>query len=326
MRLIKPSFEIIEQKPGIDGLLQHIERCGRTCYKSEDKITEDSAEKFVNMLVNRGHTAMVEHGTVYLKYDIIEHGSMNLPNKYHFNKYSVVTVGNEPLHGYETPEYKEKFDGHTYAYITTNYRVLLQNDWLDDLKYQCEPTEYHVKRVTVKFVCDRGVSHEFVRHRVFSFAQESTRYCNYSKDKFGKECTFIIPSWLDIPEGEAYFHDGINFRVGANEGDIFGESVNPRAWARNNDWKEVDSFLHALEIAENQYFDLLNLGWIAQQARAVLPNSLKTELIMTGTIEQWEGFFKLRCAKDAHPQAREVAVPLYEEFVKRGYITARISK
>lgn len=162
--------------------------------------------------------------------------------------------------------------------------------------------------------------------RVFSFAQESTRYCNYSKDKFGKECTFIIPSWLDIPEGEAYFHDGINFRVGANEGDIFGESVNPRAWARNNDWKEVDSFLHALEIAENQYFDLLNLGWIAQQARAVLPNSLKTELIMTGTIEQWERFFKLRCAKDAHPQARELAVPLYEEFVKRGYITARISK
>lgn len=303
MRLIKPSFEIIEQKPGIDGLLQHIERCGRTCYKSEDKITEDSAEKFVNMLVNRGHTAMVEHGTVYLKYDIIEHGSMNLPNKYHFNKYSVVTA----LHGY--------------AYITTNYRVLLQNDWLDDLKYQCEPTEHHVKRVTVKFVCDRGVSHEFVRHRVFSFAQESTRYCNYSKDKFGKECTFIIPSWLDIPEGEAYFHDGINFRVGTNEGDIFGESVNPRAWARNNDWKEVDSFLHALEIAENQYFDLLNLGWIAQQARAVLPNSLKTELIMTGTIEQWEGFFKLRCAKDAHPQARELAVPLYEEFVKRGYIS-----
>ena len=288
MKLIKPSFEIIEQKPGIDGLLQHIERCGRTCYKSEDKITEDSAEKFVNMLVNRGHTAMFEHGTVYLKYDIIEHGSMNLPNKYHFNKYSVVTGGNEPLHGYETPEYKERFDGHMYAYITTNYRVLLQNDWLDDLKYQCEPTEHHVKRVTVKFVCDRGVSHEFVRHRVFSFAQESTRYCNYSKDKFGKECTFIIPSWLDIPEGEAYFH--------------------------------------ALEIAENQYFDLLNLGWIAQQARAVLPNSLKTELIMTGTIEQWEGFFKLRCAKDAHPQARELAVPLYEEFVKRGYITARISK
>lgn len=304
MRLIKPSFEIIEQKPGIDGLLQHIERCGRTCYKSEDKITEDSAEKFVNMLVNRGHTAMVEHGTVYLKYDIIEHGSMNLPNKYHFNKYSVVTVGNEPLHGYETPEYKEKFDGHTYAYITTNYRVLLQNDWLDDLKYQCEPTEHHVKRVTVKFVCDRGVSHEFVRHRVFSFAQESTRYCNYSKDKFGKECTFIIPSWLDLPEGSY------------SKGKVYTDLATPYLV------KGTPEELLLLKLVgdELDYFDLLDKGWIAQQARAVLPNSLKTELIMTGTIEQWEGFFKLRDAKDAHPQARELAQPLHEEFIKRGYI------
>lgn len=304
MRLIKPSFEIIEQKPGIDGLLQHIERCGRTCYKSEDKITEDSAEKFVKMLVNRGHTAMVEHGTVYLKYDIIEHGSVNLPNKYHFNEYSVVTINNEPLHGYETPEYKEKFNGHTYAYITTNYRVLLQNDWLNDLKYQCEPTEHHVKRVTVKFVCDRGVSHEFVRHRVFSFAQESTRYCNYSKDKFGKECTFIIPSWLDLPEGSY------------SKGKVYTDLATPYLI------KGTPEELLLLKLVgdELDYFDLLDKGWIAQQARAILPNSLKTELIMTGTIEQWEGFFKLRDAKDAHPQARELAQPLHEEFIKRGYI------
>ena len=304
MRLIKPSFEIIEQKPGIDGLLQHIERCGRTCYKSEDKITEDSAEKFVKMLVNRGHTAMVEHGTIYL--------TLNMANRQEYFKYCTNKYSEAISEG-------EAEKGTWVGYVTTNYRVLLQNDWLDDLQYLAEPTK-HIRRITVKFVCDRGVSHEFVRHRVFSFAQESTRYCNYSKDKFGKECTFIIPSWLDIPEGEAYFHDGINFRVGANEEDIFGESVNPRAWTRSNDWKEVDSFLHALEVTENQYFDLLNLGWIAQQARAVLPNSLKTELIMTGTIEQWKGFFKLRDAKDAHPQARELAQPLHEEFIKRGYI------
>lgn len=302
MRLIKPSFEILEQKPGLDGLLQHIERCGRTCYKSEDKITEESAPKFVDMLVKRGHTAMVEHGTVYLKYSITLEGSMNMANKYHFNKYSTVTVGSEPLCGGEPQEYKDTFNGHTYAYITTNYRVLLQNDWLDDLKYQCEPTEHHVKRITVKFTCDRGVSHEFVRHRVFSFAQESTRYCNYSKDKFGKECTFIIPCWLGLPEGS----------VSSPEIPIF----------RERHGNVVGIFLNNLYWAEANYFDLLEQGWIAQQARAVLPNSLKTELIMTGTIEQWEGFFKLRCAKDAHPQARELAVPLYEEFVKRGYITA----
>lgn len=156
--------------------------------------------------------------------------------------------------------------------------------------------------------------------RVFSFAQESTRYCNYSKDKFNKECTFIIPCWLDIPEGEAWFHDGINYRVGANEEDIFGESVNPRAWTRNSSWREVDTYLMVLETAEERYFDLLNQGWIAQQARAVLPNSLKTELIMTGTIEQWEGFFKLRDANDAHPQARELAAPLHEEFIRRGLL------
>lgn len=306
MRLIKPSFEILEQKPGLDGLLQHIERCGRTCYKSEDKITEESAPKFVDMLVKRGHTAMVEHGTVYLKYSITLEGSMNMANKYHFNKYSTITIGSEPLCGGEPQEYKDKFNGHTYVYITTNYRVLLQNDWLDDLKYQCEPTEHHVKRITVKFTCDRGVSHEFVRHRVFSFAQESTRYCNYSKDKFGKECTFIIPCWLGLPEGS----------VSSPEIPIF----------RERHGNVVGIFLNNLYWAEANYFDLLEQGWIAQQARAVLPNSLKTELIMTGTIEQWEGFFKLRCAKDAHPQARELAVPLYEEFVKRGYITARISK
>lgn len=290
MRLIKPSFEILEQKPGLDGLLQHIERCGRTCYKSEDKITEKSAPKFVDMLVKRGHTAMVEHGTVYLTLNM---SSRNKYFKYCTNKYSnAISTG-------------EAEAGTWIGYVTTNYRVLLQEGWLSDLEHITEPTK-HIRRITVKFVCDRGVSHEFVRHRVFSFAQESTRYCNYSKDKFGKECTFIIPCWLDLLEGS----------ISSTEIPIFRERHGTAA----------GTFLNNLYWAEANYFDLLEQGWIAQQARAVLPNSLKTELIMTGTIEQWEGFFKLRCAKDAHPQARELAVPLYEEFVKRGYITARISK
>lgn len=290
VKLIKPSFEILEQKPGAIGLLQHIERCGRTCYKSEDKITEKSAPKFVDMLVKRGHTAMVEHGTVYLTLNM---SSRNKYFKYCTNKYSnAISTG-------------EAEAGTWIGYVTTNYRVLLQEGWLSDLEHITEPTK-HIRRITVKFVCDRGVSHEFVRHRVFSFAQESTRYCNYSKDKFGKECTFIIPCWLDLLEGS----------ISSTEIPIFRERHGTAA----------GTFLNNLYWAEANYFDLLEQGWIAQQARAVLPNSLKTELIMTGTIEQWEGFFKLRCAKDAHPQARELAVPLYEEFVKRGYITARISK
>lgn len=300
MKLIKPSFEILEQKPGLDGLLQHIERCGRTCYKSEDKITEESAPKFVDMLVKRGHTAMVEHGTIYLTLNM---ASRNEYFKYCTNKYS------------EAISEGEAEKGTWVGYVTTNYRVLLQNDWMEDLQYLTEPTK-HIKRITVKFICDRGVSHEFVRHRVFSFAQESTRYCNYSKDKFGGDCTFIIPSWIDSD----------NFEIKRTL--RWGESLTYEVERITGDYNNapLSMYLQSLLQAEEAYMELLDEGWIAQQARAVLPNSLKTELIMTGTIEQWEGFFKLRCAKDAHPQARELAVPLYEEFVKRGYVTASISR
>ena len=303
MKLIKPSFEILEQKPGLDGLLQHIERCGRTCYKSEDKITEESAPKFVDMLVKRGHTAMVEHGTIYLRIpEKSVDGQYVYPakGKYIAQKYS---IANSRLEGIANNQY-------LVFYVTTNYRVLLQNGWLDDLQYLCEPTEYHTKRITVKFVCDRGVSHEFVRHRVFSFAQESTRYCNYAKDKFGGDCTFIIPSWIDSNDFEISrtlrWGESLTYEVERITGDP------------NN--APVSIYLQSLLQAEEAYMELLKEGWIAQQARAVLPNSLKTELIMTGTVEQWRGFFKLRDAKDAHPQARELAAPLHEEFIKRGLI------
>ena len=298
MRLIKPSFEILEQEPGIQGIYKQIERAGRTCYKSEDRIIEDSAEKFVNMIKDRQHTAMLEHGTVYLSCSDAEFIYLGL--RYECNNYSNVV-------------WEEFAPGHrTKVYITTNYRVLYENNWLDDLKYLCEPTEYHEKRITVKFICDRGVSHEFVRHRVFSFAQESTRYCNYSKDKFGNELTFIIPYWTNIPEGQSYWHDGIGYRVGAD--------------IQNKDFGYIEkspnyfNFLSSLEESEKCYLRLLNEGWTPQQARSVLPNSLKTELVMTGTLEQWKGFFKLRCDAAAHPQARELAIPLKEEFKKLHYI------
>lgn len=293
MRLIKPSFETLEQKPGLDGLLQHIERCGRTCYKSEDKITEESAPKFVDMLVKRGHTAMVEHGTVYLTLNM---SSRNKYFKYCTNKYSnAISTG-------------EAEAGTWVGYITTNYRVLLQEGWLSDLEHITEPTK-HIRRITVKFVCDRGVSHEFVRHRVFSFAQESTRYCNYSKDKFGNELTFILPPWVDERQlGEQNSRE-LLIQMGSLDNPTYSQE----------DLNEL-YFLSGLASSEIQYFNLISNGWKPQQARAVLPNSLKTELIMTGTIAQWEGFFKLRDANDAHPQARELAAPLHEEFIRRGLL------
>lgn len=159
---------------------------------------------------------------------------------------------------------------------------------------------------------------EFVRHRVFSFAQESTRYCNYSKDKFGNELTFIVPNWIDIPE-EVLSIDNVEYWELRN-GEGFGHIGNLSKKIDLPILKETCRYLDTLKQSERSYFQLLQLGWKPQQARAVLPNSLKTELIMTGTIDQWREFFKLRDAKDAHPQARELAQPLHEEFIKRGWL------
>lgn len=303
MKLIKSSFEILEQESGFVGIMKHIERCGRTAYKSEDKITEDSWDKFVNkIIIPRDHTAVLEHGTVYLKVSINEWNTLlgNHYEDYINNPYSFVNVDDK------------------FYYITTNYRVLLQNNWLDDLKYQCDPTEYHLKRISVKFICDRGVSHEFIRHRLFSFIQESTRYCNYSKDKFGNELTFIVPNWIDIPKEVLNINNVEYWELRNGEG--FGHIGNLSKKIDLPISKETCRYLDTLKQSERSYFQLLQLGWKPQQARAVLPNSLKTELIMTGTTNQWHEFFKLRCASDAHPQAQELAIPLREEFIKRGYL------
>lgn len=290
MKLIKPSFEVWEQSSGLEGIYKQIERCGRVCYKSEDKITEDSAKPFVDRMIKSGHGAMLEHGTVYLyfKYNCYNIQDDIFINKYKNNKYSIVnSIGlDDNLENDYKDIYGEDGLGLCQYAITTNLRVLVENNWLDDLQYLCEPTEYHAKRITVRFVCDRGISHEFVRHRVFSFAQESTRYCNYSKDKFGNEITFIEPCW-------SYYNP---IRDGFSE------------------------FRTALLEAENHYLFLLENGWKPQEARAVLPNALKTELVMTGFVEDWINFFKLRTASNAHPQARELAIPLLEELIKREYI------
>lgn len=285
----------MNQESGMDGLLKHIELCGRTAYKSEDLITPDSAPKFTDMLIKRGHGAVLEHGTVYLNVPFKQNDPSNgigydVWYRYKNNMYSTAN------------QIQTKFEpknSEGYVAVTTNYRVLLENDWLDDLQYLSDPTEEHKRKVTIKFTCDRGVSHEFVRHRVFSFVQESTRYCNYSKDKFGQECTFILPCWLNDSNLDSW------------------------DWKKLNTTQEVENFpyLQLLKSSEDKYLSLLEYNkWTPQQARSVLPNSLKTELIMTGTVDQWKGFFKLRCAPDAHPQARELAVPLEEKFKELGYV------
>lgn len=306
MKLIKPSFEIWEQGAGLEGVYKQIERAGRVCYKSEDKITETSAKEFVKRMIKSGHGAMLEHGTVYLNYSSYEYFDKEngFPlNKYEENPYSKCMIVKYPL--------LSKIEG----WVTTNLRVLVENGWLDDLQYICEPTEYHAKRHTIKFICDRGVSHEFVRHRVFSFAQESTRYCNYSKDKFGNELTFIIPNWLSIPEG--------GYELFEEDDTVEGlscYSLSNEEWATKD--LGVKAFLRGCDDAELTYFELLKQGWKPQEARAVLPNSLKTELVVTGFASDWEHFFKLRDAGSAHPQARELAHPLHMEFLRRKYLVS----
>ena len=285
MKLIKPSFEIWEQETGLQGIYKQIEQAGRVCYKSEDKITDTSAKPFVDRMVKSGHTSVLEHGTVYLYVNDYKKDYLYTRGKYIQNPYSRVTDTT-----YSDGRLMDSF-------ISTNMRVLVENNWLDDLKYLCEPTEFHERRVCVRFVCDRGILAEFTRHRVFSFSAESTRYCNYSTDKFSNELTFIQPCWLNDERLKLYgpYHTVIR--------DKSPESI----------------FIASLICAERDYLDLLKAGWKPQQARAVLPNALKTELVMTGFVEDWKHFFFLRCPVNAHPQARELAIPLSDEFVKRGY-------
>ena len=301
MKIVKPSFEIWEQSAGLEGVYKQIEKVGRVCYKSEDKITEDSAKPFVDRMIKSGHGAMLEHGTVYLTMpmETILPIEANGWGKYTKNPYSK---------GFKVCE----VDGQKRVAVTTNLRVLVENGWLDDLQYICEPTEYHERRVTVHFVCDRGVSHEFVRHRVMSFAQESTRYCNYSKDKFGNELTFIIPCWLDIPTGHYAYWDG-----------DWCDIDKMKIQLPEGEHKDIDAFLWTLNNAETHYTLLINSGWKPQEARAVLPNSLKTELVVTGFTSDWNHFFDLRARGTTgapHPQAKELAEPLMKEFIARKYI------
>lgn len=198
MNIISPSFEILDTING-DDILRRIEAVGRTCYKSEDKITSESSTKFVEMLVKRGHEAVIE-----------------------------------------------------------------------------------CVSIAVRIICDRGVTHEIVRHRLASYAQESTRYCNYSGDKFGNQITVIDPR--------------------------------KSFWGKAEDKDKINAWMNAMEAAEAAYLLLLQLGATPQEARSVLPNSLKTEIVVTMNLREWRHFFKLRSAETAHPQMREIARPLLNEF------------
>ena len=208
MKIIKPSFEIMNVKSPEDGdqLLKMIEAAGRTCYKSEDRITPDSAKVFAKTILKSGHESVIEH-----------------------------------------------------------------------------------VNISVRIVCDRGVSHEIVRHRMASFSQESTRYCNYCKDKFGNELTFIEPNfWVSKDDDSAELIESKRTKMLL--------------------WQETMA-----EIEEN-YIELIRQGATPQEARSILPSSLKTEIVMTANPRSWRNFFRLRTGIKAHPQIREIAIPMLAKF------------
>lgn len=331
MKLIKPKAELLLQQPGLEGVYKQIELAGRTCYKSTDKITEDSAKPFVDRMVNSKHLAMLEHGTVYLcingESESNEWGMVDstwpLKGHYRGNTYSKVNYqfyDQEPV-GTQR-EFCKKIP-RSKIYITTNLRVLVENGWLDDLKYICEPTEYHEKRYTFRLTTSIGVTRELNRHRVNSIAEQSTRYCNYSKDKFGGEVTFCIPSWMNIPESSAYWADGLNYRIQPDD-NPFVEAiipVRPNEYFTTEEAMVCSLWLHSLEVSENDYMELLKQGWQPQQAREVLPLCTATEIIHTAFVSDWKHFFDLRyfgTTGKPHPNMVELSTLMKEEAEKYG--------
>ena len=245
MKLIESKAEYIPQEEGLEGIYKIIELAGRTAYHSQDKITPDSAKDFVDRMIKSKHGACLEHGTVY------------------FNR----KVDNSDL---EYLDFEGFFDRNPYSkfdyeggilYAVTNFRVVeenfnLKDFWKRNIQYLCSPTEFHEKRYTMRFTCDRGVSHQLVRERLMSFLQESQRYCSYIKEKFGASVTFIQPDWI-----------------------------------KSSDQKEFEEDLKAVE---QLYFKWLNKGYKAEEARYFLINGTKTEIVITAFASDWRHMLDLR--------------------------------
>ena len=268
MKLIENKIEKLKQSHDLLGIFEQIEIAGRTAYNSLDKIEYDengrskTAKEFVERMISMNHGSTLEHGTVYLKVPI----NIDVAGNYLDNPYTICKL-----------VCKDNKEDNWWA-ITTNYRVLVESDLLDDLKFLCEPTEYHEKRTTFRLTCARVQADSFVRHRVFSFLMESTRYCNYSNGKFNSEIEVVKPTKIDTFKGV------------------------------------LNEFIKSWEKSESAYIQLVNYGVKPEDARDVLPLQLKTELIMTGTESQWEQFFKLRISDHAHHDAKYIAEKIKEQL------------
>lgn len=319
MEFIAAGYEIIEQKPGLNGVYEACELPGRICYGSQDKIEPGSAEPFVKRLINSNHGAPLEHGTIYLKAE----------DQYsYYGNIDAVYDGN-PLEHYENNPHSKFIRENNVVYVTTNLRVVVENNWMDDLYYFCEPTEYHEKRVMVKFTMDRFTGEEFLRHRKASFNRESTRYITFTKEKFGGgSIKFILPPWLKESDNGELLSDEQEekiWRMNNNFEDMCGQIFNLSSNGELEEvFKALDYWIFALKATEWSYNNLVNkCNWQAQQARTVLPCAINSPLIMTAFISDWKHFFNLRAIGTTgapHPQAKELAEPLMQDFIRLGLI------
>lgn len=282
MRFIKPSVELWKQTYDLEGIYDHISRCVRVCYQSTPKDDKEKSYDFINRVIFRdknkasksNHLSVLEHGTVYL----------NIPMK--CNTLQESAMISKALKLFKNNPYSRVITDNINYYITTNFRVIVEHYMLPVLRYLAKPS-LHERRYTVSVITDIGVTREFNRHRCHSITEESTRYCNYSKDKFGG-LTFIIPAWSNIPEDFKYNESDKD--SGINEGDY--------------------AYMTFCLEEEAKYNHLLSLGWKPQQAREVLPLGLKTQVIHTAFKSDWVDFINLRSKEisgKAHPNIKIIA-------------------
>lgn len=308
MKFLEPIIQIIQQPEGLDGIYKQIEYVGRSCWMSQHMIKNDSAISFVHNLQENDHTAPFEHGTVYLK----------MPSGVSGVRYS------------RNP-YSRYFNDGSNEYITTNYRVIVENNWFDDLQYLIPfDKEHHVPRITFHFVCQRAISAEFNRHRHNSPMESSSRYCNFSGDRFGREITICVSDWV-IQEAEqtvkpiGFRHiEGIDALNECSKGleQYCYEIANGYDVANMN---KIDYWLFANLACEHAYMNLIRLGAKAEEAREVLPLDLKTELYHTAFLDDWLHFCSLRAWKskgnNPHPEAKRLGIAVFEGLKYLGFVT-----
>ena len=300
MKFIESSVKIIPQDSGMIKGYQHIEKAARNCYRSENLIGEDSYLKMLDILKERGHYSPLAHMTIYLTVESNSSQKRALITRYLGNPYSYVI-----------------FNG-MIAFITTNFRVIVEHNWQDDLQFMTGPT-LHQLRVTALVECSIGVSREWNRHTTIVPSEQSTRYCNYSKNKFGSEITYVIPEWIykkrdEISKGVDPL-DGKSLEYIKNLSGV--ELLNELACYD----KGVCAWMEDLEYGESSYMYLINdCGFKPQEARGLLRLDTATTVYYTAFVKDWQHFFDLRCSPAAHPDIRVLAENLKEQFKKQNLL------